>query len=280
MKIGFIDYKLNNYHSTTFHRLLTDVVDKGEHTIVGAYETNPEGEDWCAKTGVKRLSSAAEVIDKSEAVIVLAPNDVDRHLELARLPLASGKPVLIDKNLSNTVQDAREIARLAKEGGSPFMSSSSLRFSAELEELLPEIAGKQIQTVFSRGFGKWRGYSVHTIAPALRLINRPIKRLIDTGRTGTRLVTLDCGDICASIDVRESSNNDATPWQLGVLADDKYYVVTITRYEQFYTNLMHEAVRFFKTRVAPLSPEEMIQEVAVEVGADESLKQGGAWVSL
>ena len=50
------------------------------------------------------------------------------HLEQVKQVLAAHKPVFIDKPLASTLEDAREIARLAKEAGVPWFSSSSLRY--------------------------------------------------------------------------------------------------------------------------------------------------------
>ena len=52
------------------------------------------------------------------------------HLEQARPVIAAHKPLFIDKPLAATLEDAREIARLAKAAGVPWFSSSSLRFGA------------------------------------------------------------------------------------------------------------------------------------------------------
>ena len=52
------------------------------------------------------------------------------HLEQAKPVIAAHKPLFIDKPLASTLEDAREIARLAKAAGVPWFSSSSLRFGA------------------------------------------------------------------------------------------------------------------------------------------------------
>ena len=61
--------------------------------------------------------------------ILLESVDGRPHLAQARQVIAARKPMFIDKPLSATLEDAREIARLAKEAGVPWFSSSSLRWS-------------------------------------------------------------------------------------------------------------------------------------------------------
>src|SRR5215475_4327452 len=60
--------------------------------------------------------------------ILLESNDGRKHLPQAKLVIAARKPMFIDKPLASTLEDAREIARLAREAGVPFFSSSSFRF--------------------------------------------------------------------------------------------------------------------------------------------------------
>lgn len=282
MKVGFIDHHLNNYHANKFLSIFKEGKAGEPVEVVCAYESNPEGEDWCEKNNVPRAKSAAEVVEKSDAIIVLAPDNVDAHLELSKEAIASGKPVLIDKILSNSVKDARTIIANAKEGGSPIMSASSLRFSVELEQLLSLVGAGPYEGIFSRGFGKWRGYAVHTIQPALRLLGGRVKRVIDTGQGTNHLITVenDAGNR-AYIDMRECENQyEATPWQIGILHHKNYEVITIKQFDEFYVNLLKAAVKFFKTGESPVPVEEMLDQVLVEVAADSSFNAGGNWVEV
>src|SRR6202165_3805278 len=61
--------------------------------------------------------------------ILLESNDGRKHLPQAKQVIAAHKPMFIDKPLASTLEDAREIARLAREAGVPFFSSSSARFA-------------------------------------------------------------------------------------------------------------------------------------------------------
>src|SRR5260370_22073371 len=65
---------------------------------------------------------------KKVDAILLESNDGRKHLEQARQVIAAHKPMFIDKPLASTLEDAREIARLAREAGVPFFSASSFRF--------------------------------------------------------------------------------------------------------------------------------------------------------
>ena len=60
--------------------------------------------------------------------VLLESVDGRVHLEQVKPVIAAHKPVFIDKPLAATLEDVREIARLAKEAGVPWFSASSLRY--------------------------------------------------------------------------------------------------------------------------------------------------------
>ena len=283
MNIGFLDHHLNNYHANKFHGILTGPIGaEAGAVIVGAWESDADGDDWCAAKSVKRMGSAAEVVASSDALIIMAPDNPETHLALGAEALASGKPILFDKSLAADVADSREIHRLAAMHGTPVMAASSLRFSAELEDLVKSIGGRPVDGVFSRGFHDWRGYATHTLHPALRLLDEPVVRVIDTGAGPVRLVTLEtAGGRRAFIDHRLSENEfEATPWQVGALVDGNYETRTVAEFDKFYENLIIEALRFFKTRESPVPAWQQIQQVAIELAAEESRAAGGVWVDV
>lgn len=284
MKIGFIDRHLNNYHANKFLSIFRDgKAGDGKVEVVAAYESTPQGEeDWCTKNNVPKAASPEEVVEKSDAIIVLAPDFTGEHLKLAEAALKSGKPTMLDKTLSNNIKDALQIVELAKAHKTPIYSSSSLRFSAELETMLSLVGDGPYEGVFSRGFGRWREYAVHTIQPALRLLGGRVKRVIDTGHDGCHLITVENDQgRRAFIEIRESENQqEVSPWKVGLLHHKNYEVITVKKFDEFYQNLLINAVKFFQTGESPVPVGEMIDEVLVELAADESFKEGGKWIEV
>jgi predicted dehydrogenase len=283
MKVGFIDHHLNNYHANKFLGIFREGKAGADIEIVCAYESNPEGdEDWCEKNGVAKAGSAAEVVEKSDAILVLAPDNIDAHIELTKEALQSKKPVFIDKVLAETIEDARTIISSAKASDTPIMCASSLRFSVELEQLISLVGEGPHDQIFSRGLGKWRQYAVHTIQPALRLLGGRVKRVIDTGKDSSHVITIENDQgRRAHIDLRFSDNQmETTPWQVGLLHHNNYELITIKQFDEFYVNLAKQMVKFFQTRESSVPVEEMLDQVIVEVSADSSFKNGGQWVDV
>src|SRR5690606_17140356 len=144
---------------------LRGCVSNGEVEVVGAWESHPETDNWCESNAVTRMNSADEVVKASDAIIVLAPNNPETHLDLARPALQAGKPTFIDKSIAESVNSAKEILRLSERHGAPVMAASALRFASELDTL-EDAEPPPYDTVFARGLGKWNGYGVHTISMA------------------------------------------------------------------------------------------------------------------
>src|SRR5271157_2195425 len=84
-------------------------------------------EEIRTKWGVEIVDNIPALLAKVDGVL-LSSVDGRVHLEQARPVIAAHKPLFIDKPLASTLEDAREIARLAKAAGVPWFSASSLRY--------------------------------------------------------------------------------------------------------------------------------------------------------
>ncbi len=280
MKIGFVDHHLNNYHANKFLTLLRGPLADLGAEVTSAWESDPTGEDWCAKNGIARAESAAAVARGSDAVIVLAPDNIDAHLSLCRQVLPAGKPTMVDKFLAPTLAEARLIVDDAERHGVRLLSASGLRFAVELGTALSGGEGRPAEA-FARGMGEWAGYGVHTLALLFALLGPGVRRLIDTGRDGSACLTLDWGDRRGWVEVRSAENQwEAFPWQFGFRREQRYVTETVKEFDGFYANLMRETVAFFQTGESAVSTAEMVETVAVLEAAARSRAAGGEWVEL
>lgn len=293
MRIGFLDYYLDNYHANQFHGLLRGEFAAQVSAELGqpvelalAYETHaeagPQRGDWCEARSVAKATSAEQLAQECDALICMAPDNPEQHLPLLKLVAKFGKPLFLDKSLAGNLGEAREILSVADEHGVSIFSTSSLRFSTELGGLLEKCGKASRRDIFSRGLGGWAGYACHVVCPAQRLLAAPVRRVIETGRGDVWLVTLEYGDgQRALVETRHSDNEyDVTPYHLGARVGNETQVATVAAYGDLYRNVLHEAIRFFHTGESPVSRSEMVQAVAIEEAAIESRKLGGAWVEL
>ena len=281
MNIGFVDHHLNNFHANKFLGLLHETLAAEGAKVVAAWESHPTGDDWCKKNGVPRLSSARAVAEACDAVMVLAPDNIDAHLALCKEVFPVGKPTLVDKFLAPNLKEAHEIVKLAEANKVRIFSASSLRFANELQGALQKAGGTPSEA-FARGMGTWDGYGVHTLSMVVGAIGADVKRLINTGTPDSTSITLEYADGRRGwVEVRSAANMwEVLPWSFGFKVGDKYSTGGITDFNGFYQNLMSQAVGFFRTGKSPVSVEEMLKIVAVLEGADTSREKGNAWVPV
>ena len=141
LRVGIVGTDIS--HVSHFTRILNDAKDPrhiGGARVVAAYKggspdiessrSRVEGyaKELREKYGVEIVPDIPTLCSKVDAVL-LESGDGRIHLSQVKAVIAARKPVFIDKPLASTLEDARAIARLAKEAGVPWFSSSSLRFS-------------------------------------------------------------------------------------------------------------------------------------------------------
>ena len=66
-------------------------------------------EEWAEKKGIELKKSIEEVIEDSDCLVVLSPDNPEMHEELCKLPLASGKRTYVDKTFATSKAEAERI---------------------------------------------------------------------------------------------------------------------------------------------------------------------------
>jgi len=276
MKIGFVDYFLDEWHANNFPEWLTEA-SNDEIKIAYAYAMidHPNGglttDEWCAKNNVQRINTIEELVEKSDAIVVLSPDNPEHHEHLCKIPLQSGKPVYVDKTFAETKEIAERIFAGAKQSGTPCYSASGLRFA---DEYLAIEKGT-VQNIISWGGGRINTYSVHQVEPIIYLMGTNIGKVMFVG-TGKHQTY-----ICEFTDGRKavvSHHNGYLPFGMTMdFADDSSKTVIADSYHK---NFAADMVRFFKTGKATISPEETILGIAVIEAAQKAEKTPGSWVKV
>jgi len=282
VRLALLDHHLANFHADTFHRLLgSTFADRGVE-VVAAFESDPTpGTDWCADHAVARATSLDEAVDRADALLVLAPDDLDTHLDTARRVLPAGKPVVFDKLLALDPAEAWQIVALAEQHGTRIFSGSALRYAAEADRLLDGVDPVRIQDAFARGYGAWDHYGIHTLSLAVRLGGHHITRMRDCGTPDSRLLVLDHGERRTLVDCRTGDNAaERLGWTGGIKVDGQWRTTEVTDANAFYTNLLGHYLDFLAGAPPESSPEELARIVAMLAGSRASLAEDGGWVAL
>jgi predicted dehydrogenase len=107
--------------------------------FLGVYDMNTTVSDnFAGQLGIKSYHTLEEVLSSDcDGVILEVPNTV--HLELAAAAAKAKKHVCVEKPITNTIEEAREMIRICREEGALLQVGHSSRFYAvcrRLKELL------------------------------------------------------------------------------------------------------------------------------------------------
>ncbi|HLY08644.1 MAG TPA: Gfo/Idh/MocA family oxidoreductase [Planctomycetota bacterium] len=297
IKVGIVG--LDTSHVVAFTQLLNDPKSpayvpgakvvcafKGGSPDVESSATRVDGftKTLQEKWGVEIVDSIETLCTKVDAVL-LESVDGRPHLAQARPIFAAKRKVFIDKPLAGSLKDGQEIARLAKESGTPFFSASAVRFYDSIVKTKEDASIGRIQGCDS--------YSPEHLEP-----HHP--DLFWYGIHGVEALYTVMGPGCQSVRriVGEDTDVVVGRWKdgrtatfRGIRKGNGGYGVTIfgeknvrsslsVQAKNDYRNLVIEIVKFFKTGTPPVSVDEMLEVLAFMEAADVSKAKGGAEVRL
>ncbi len=231
-------------------------------------------EELAAKWGVEIVPAIASMCGKVDGFL-LESVDGRAHLPQAKQVFACGKPVFIDKPLASTLEDAREIARLAKEAGVPWWSASSLRYS----EIVTSLQSDSTAGAITWGPGpleehhyldlSW--YAIHPIEMLYALMGRGCEEV-------TRTYTADSDVIVGRWkDGRIGTVRANRPYSGygAVVFRPKQIVQSDPKAKTGYGPLLKEIVKFFETKQPPVPVDETLEMFAFMDAAQKSKETGG-----
>ncbi len=276
MKIGFIDYYLDEWHANNYPAWIKEA-SGGEAEVTYAFGlidsplTGMTSAQWCEKFGVTQCATIEEVVEKSDALVVLSPDNCEMHEQLCQVPLRAGKPVYVDKTFAPDAATARRIFAIAEQSGTPCWSSSALRFAEEYKGIDPS----RVKAVSCWGPFQYETYSIHQLEPLMMFMKAPARRVLylkgekwlslavefTDGRTGTI-----------------TQFEDGSPFVTTVCCPDDNKMVTVE--SDFFAAFIREMVDFFRTREEKVPHEETINIMAVREAGLKAQQRPGEWVAV
>ena len=152
---------LDTSHTIAFTQRMQAPDCKPEHKVQGmkvinamrfpsAYQSEPDQdkrqvqlEGW----GVKVTRDFNEAVKGVDA-IMMEVNDPALHLEYFQKVAKLGLPVFLDKPPADTVENAKKVIALAKENNMKVFSSSSLRFTPQVKQIVAEVPNPRVCMTF------------------------------------------------------------------------------------------------------------------------------------
>ncbi|MCP4782897.1 MAG: Gfo/Idh/MocA family oxidoreductase [Fuerstiella sp.] len=234
-----------------------------------------------------REQHGLEIVDSIEALcekvdgIMLESVDGRPHLDQAKIAIASGKPLWIDKPVADDLADVIELFRLAKEKNVPCWSSSAMRFGEGVSGARSNEALGRIVSCDVFGSSSWAEkhpslylYGIHAVEPLFTVMGPGCETVRRVKTDGVDMaIGVWKGDRIGTFrDLRKGKTDFKT-----IIYGEKSMA---TGKSSGYAPLLVEIVRFFKTGKPPVSAEETIEIYAFMSAADESAAHGGTAVSI
>lgn len=280
-KIGFIDAFIDNWHADNYPGFIAASKFGGEFTVALAWaESDPAGKkplaDWCRDMEIGRARSLEEVVETCDALVVLSPDNPERHEALSELPLRSGKPVYIDKTFAPDLAAAKRLVARAEAGRTPMMTTSSLRCSPALTKALAdEIAGGRVDYVATRGGGRFENYAIHQLEMLVMTLGTGARRVMECGNARSSLLVIDYPD------GRRGSVSLAPGYEFGLAAfygGDKSLV--LDKLAGFFEAFIEEMLRFFLTGKNPIPRAQTLEIAALIEAGIRARTKPDAWVDV
>ncbi|MBP3393942.1 MAG: Gfo/Idh/MocA family oxidoreductase [Lentisphaeria bacterium] len=275
-KLGFIDLFIDEWHANNYPAWIKTARRGTEFELAYAWEKAPQNgrplEKWCADFGVTPLKSMEEVVEKSDAVFVLAPSNPEVHRELAEIPLKSGKPVFMDKPFAPSKADAEAMFELAAKHNTPLMSSSALRFSTELDAYRNKPGTTYMETT-GGGRSFWE-YSIHQIEMIVSVLGTGAKRIMQCGANDVEHMVIQYED-----DRRASvTYTPNAPFTTRLVHEGK--MIVNPQCSDFFPILLSEILDFFATGKSPIDTAQTIEIAALVAAGIKALEAKNVWHDL
>lgn len=276
-KIGFIDYYLDEWHANNYPEFFKNAAGDTMEVCYAYGEIDsplPGGmtnKEWSEKYGIPVVDSIAELIEKSDYIIVLAPDNPETHVRLTELALQSKKPVYIDKTFSLVKADALHMFENANAHNTPCYSSSSLYFSDELQNT--DKAG--ITKITSTGSGKFEIYLIHQVEQLIYLMGYDAKRVM-------YLAEGNCASLLIEFDNNRFAKAEFFPYAdfaLTVGYGDKNAEYKAIQ-SDYFGNCIRAMAAFFESGKPPVPQAQTIAVVSVLEAGIQAKANPFTWVEV
>ncbi len=278
-KIGFIDFYISEWHANNYPAWFK----KANENLGLDYEVayfwaeqdvspvdNVTSSEWAEKMGITQLDTIDELCEKSDVIVLLAPSTPEKHLEYAQKILPYKKRTYIDKTFAPDLDTTKEIFAIAEKYGTPFFSTSALRYAEELKEF------SDVKNLLITGGGRlFEEYLIHNCEMAIALLKKRIVK-VKTEKMGRqyfcRAKTEDGNEIGIVFSQGLGYSITAENSKSELLHKD----VT----SSFFLNLISDMLRFFEDGKTPFDTKETIEVMRLRAGLINAAQQDGVWLDV
>jgi len=304
LRIGMIGMSPGNAHPYSWSAIINGRFDAGEinrigYPAVSAYlEANRDtlgihgarvtsvwaqekeiAESIAKTTAIPDIAGSLEEMSATTDAVILARDDAENHVAMAKPFIDAGTPIFIDKPIALNQEDLAYFSE-AYARGKLIMSCSSMRYANEARIVKQELAslGKP-ELAVAVGKKDWPKYGVHLLEALFSLLDDPTPVAVKhIGKTNKDIVHVEFEN---GFQATLHLFMDISPtFQLSVFGQNGWRLIDIKNsYSMFRDNIIEfiRSVQEGKVRLPFRKTERIIRTL---IGASESLKMGGKTVML
>jgi len=277
--IGFVDYYISEWHANNYPGWIREVCEAQGKDFCVRYVWAEEDvslvdgkttDEWCAEFGCEKCETIAELCEKCDYILVLAPSNPEKHLQYAKEVLKYQKNTYIDKTFAPDYAEAKEIFELAKAYGTKFFSTSALRYADELDEM-----EDVNHVIITGGGGNLPEYIIHQIEMLVKMIaEKPV--MVKTEKQGRQYI---CSVVFEHDKKASMIYAPALPFTVcAENAEGKNIYKNID--SDYFKKLIADILHFYETGAYSFDTAQTLEIMKLRTGVIHALEHPGEYVSL
>ncbi len=139
--------------------------------------------------GIPTVCDSADECCEGVDAVAIPDDGTGEQWKYALTPLRKGVPTFCDKPLAMTAKEAKEVAAVVRQAGTPFMSASALRFVPDVLALAKEVPSLgKIHLATTICGNELVYYGIHALELAYAVLGRGAVSCLNVGQSGRNIV--------------------------------------------------------------------------------------------
>ncbi len=279
-KIGFVDYYISEWHANNYPEFIKNVCEKTGQEFEVAYVWAEEyvspvdgvnTDQWCEKFGAEKCATIDELCEKSDYIVVLSPDNPEKHLEYAKAVLKYKKNTYIDKTFAPDLETAKAIFAEAEKYGTKFFSTSALRCADEFEGA--DCSEGLIVTSHCPDISIYAIHPIEIMVCLMKAKPVAVKTIVQNEKQAISVVSFENGKKASLI------FGCGYPFTINCCGKDMSFEYKPLE-SDFFGNLLADILKFFETGVEPFDGQETLNVIAIRDALMKSVDVPDTWVEI
>jgi predicted dehydrogenase len=224
--------------------------------------------------GIEHITSTPEACCDGMDAVLIVDDGSGSHWRYADYPLRKGIPTFCDKPLAMTAREAAGIVRIAREAGTPFMSSSSLRFVPDIVELRGALSSLGSVHLAQAVCGHdLIYYGIHALSMIYAVLGGGAVSAVNVGREDRNIVRIRFSQGLDVVLIVADSTRMQAGYQLNLYGAKGWRTLT-PDLRHLYTYLLETFIHCVSTGKEPYPIEQEVELIAALEASQRSLELG------